>query len=125
MVFRGEREVRFLSFLKEDPKTGKVEKKPLKRDQASCVATFAHACNSVWDAEQSILDGSLDVEDGATRLVVPLSLSLSLSALKALGAPRALGPILILREPSPGSQSFVLNRLELFAYNHPVVFTRL
>ena len=42
-----------------------------------------------------------DVEDGATRLVVPLPLSLSLSlslwALEALGAPRALGPILTLR----------------------------
>ena len=44
-----------------------------------------------------------DVEDGATRLVVPLilplslSLSLSLSGLEALGAPRALGPILTLR----------------------------
>ena len=88
MVFRGEREVRFLSFLKEDPKTGKVEEKPLKRDQALFVATFANACNSVWDAEQSILDGSLDVEDGATRLVVPLpfSLSLSLSSLGSRGS---------------------------------------
>ena len=43
-----------------------------------------------------------DVEDGATRLVVPLlslslSLSLSLWALEALAAPRALGPILTLR----------------------------
>ena len=40
-----------------------------------------------------------DVEDGATRLVVPLPLSLSLSlwALEALGAPRALGPKLTLR----------------------------
>ena len=42
-----------------------------------------------------------DVEDGATRLVVPLSLSLSLSlsfwALEALGAPRAPGAILTLR----------------------------
>ena len=44
---------------KENPKTGQVEPKPLKRDQALFVARFAEACNDVWDDEQKILDGNL------------------------------------------------------------------
>ena len=35
----------------------------LKRDQALFVAQFAQACNAVWEDEQSIQDGSLDVKD--------------------------------------------------------------
>ena len=44
---------------KVDTATGKLEPRPLKRDQALFVARFASACNDVWDDEQSIIDGSL------------------------------------------------------------------
>ena len=46
-----------------NPKTKTIQPRPLKRDQALFVAQFAAACNAVWDDEQSILDGSLEVKD--------------------------------------------------------------
>ena len=43
------------------PKTKQIHPRPLKRDQALFVAQFADACNAVWDEEQAILEGSLEI----------------------------------------------------------------
>ena len=43
------------------PKTGKIEQRPLKRDQAYFIARFAAAANAAFDDEQLIKEGSLDV----------------------------------------------------------------
>ena len=47
---------------KLNPKTGRIDPKPLKHDQALSVAQFAAACNTVWDDEQKVLDGTLSVK---------------------------------------------------------------
>jgi hypothetical protein len=47
---------------KWDEKTGRIEPKPLKRDQALFVAQFAAACNAVWDDEERVKDGTLPVK---------------------------------------------------------------
>ena len=44
-----------------NPKTGKAEPRPLKRDQALFIARFAAACNAVWDDDQKIKNGTLNV----------------------------------------------------------------
>ena len=49
-----------------NPRTQKVEPRPLKRDQALFIARFADACNAVWDDEQRIKDGSLSVRKRRT-----------------------------------------------------------
>jgi hypothetical protein len=43
-------------------KTGKVEQRPLKRDQALFIARFAAAVNAVWDDDLKIKDGTLDAK---------------------------------------------------------------
>ena len=47
---------------KPHPKTGKIEQRPLKRDQALFIARFAAATNAVWDDEQQIKEGGLNVK---------------------------------------------------------------
>ena len=47
---------------KPHPKTGKIEQRPLKRDQALFIARFAAAVNAVWDDEQQIKEGGLNVK---------------------------------------------------------------
>ena len=49
-----------------NPKTGKIERRPLKRDQALFVTRFAAACNAVWEDEQKINDGLLDAKKRRT-----------------------------------------------------------
>ena len=46
-----------------NPTTGQREPRSLKRDQALFVAKFAHACNAVWEDEQTIAEGTLAVKD--------------------------------------------------------------
>ena len=38
---------------KPDPITGKIERRPLKRDQVLFIAQFADSCNAVWEDEQN------------------------------------------------------------------------
>ena len=38
---------------KPDPITGKVERRPLKRDQVLFIAQFVDSCNAVWEDEQN------------------------------------------------------------------------
>ena len=47
---------------KLNPKTGRIDPKPLKRDQALFVAQFAVACNAVWDDDEQIKNGTLSVK---------------------------------------------------------------
>ena len=47
-------------------RTGRAEPRPLKRDQALFVTRFASACNAVWEDEQKVKDGSLDVRKRRT-----------------------------------------------------------
>ena len=49
---------------KLNPKTGRIDPKPLKRVQALFVAQFAVACNAVWDDDEQIKNGTLSVDFG-------------------------------------------------------------
>ena len=42
-----------------NPRSGKEEPRPLKRDQVLFSAQFAHACNTVWDEDRRVEEGDL------------------------------------------------------------------
>lgn len=44
-----------------NPRSGKKEPRPLKRDQVFFVAQFAEACNTIWQQERSVEDNELDI----------------------------------------------------------------
>jgi hypothetical protein len=44
-----------------NPRSGKKEPRPLKRDQVLFIAQFAHACNVVWDEDRKVEEGDLDI----------------------------------------------------------------
>ena len=51
---------------KVNPKTARIEPRPLKLDQALFITEFGQACNTVWGEEQKILDGSLEAKKRRT-----------------------------------------------------------
>ena len=46
-----------------NPRSGKKESRPLKRDQVYFVAQFAQSCNTVWDEDRKVEEGELDVKN--------------------------------------------------------------
>ena len=46
-----------------NPRSGKKESRPLKRDQVYFVAHFAHCCNTVWDEDRKVEEGELNVKN--------------------------------------------------------------
>ena len=45
-----------------NPRSGKKEPRPLKRDQVLFVAQFAQVCNTVYDEDRKVEEGELDVK---------------------------------------------------------------
>ena len=45
-----------------NPRSGKKESRPLKRDQVLFVAQFAQVCNTVWDEDRKVEERELDVK---------------------------------------------------------------
>ena len=44
-----------------NPRTGRKESRPLKRDQVFFVTKFAEACNAVWEDDRKVQENELDV----------------------------------------------------------------